>query len=293
MAQQRNPQVQIFQIANNEVSFVLRDTDPSVANALRRVIMSEVPIMAIDVVEIEKNSSPLHDELIAHRLGLIPLRSDTAHRKSYTRFCTCDGYCEQCAVEYHLNVKAVEGPRDVTSRDLIKVMGDDSIMPVEIPGTDPVLIMKLATNQELKLKAIAKKGIGKEHAKWNPTEVVSMRYGASIKLNQPEIEKLSREQRQEFVDSCPVGVYKMNNLDMIEIEDLQKCMFCNECVKKTEQFDPENRDPTPLVYVRQKQDEFYFTVESTGAMPPEDIVMRALEVLMQKLANISECVSRA
>lgn len=89
MAQQRSPQVQILHIKENEVSFVLRDTDPSVANALRRVIMSEVPIMAIDVVEIEKNSSPLHDELIAHRLGLIPLRSETAHRKSYTRVRFC------------------------------------------------------------------------------------------------------------------------------------------------------------------------------------------------------------
>eukprot|EP01122_Echinamoeba_exundans_P007740 TRINITY_DN2449_c0_g1_i1.p1 TRINITY_DN2449_c0_g1~~TRINITY_DN2449_c0_g1_i1.p1 ORF type:complete len:218 (+),score=33.65 TRINITY_DN2449_c0_g1_i1:182-835(+) len=202
--QQRSPNVKITKLTEHIVKFVLRDTDPSVANALRRVIISEVPTMAIDVVEIEKNSSPLHDELIAHRLGLIPLRSETAHRKSYTRFCTCDGYCEQCAVEYHLYVKATDGPRDVTSRDLQKVMGDDAVMPVD-NSQDPILIVKLATNQELKLKCVAKKGIGKEHAKWNPVEVVSMRYGANIKLNQPAIEDLTPERRAELFVKLALG----------------------------------------------------------------------------------------
>jgi hypothetical protein len=60
-------------------------------------------------------------------------------------------------VEYHLYVKATDGPRDVTSRDLQKVMGDDAVMPVDNNTQDPILIVKLATNQELKLKCIAKK----------------------------------------------------------------------------------------------------------------------------------------
>lgn len=85
----RSPNVRIIELNADECKFVLSNTDPSVANALRRVIISEVATMAIDVVEIEKNSSPLHDELIAHRLGLIPLRSDTAHRKQYSRVRNC------------------------------------------------------------------------------------------------------------------------------------------------------------------------------------------------------------
>lgn len=67
----------------------------------------------------------------------------------------CEGYCEQCAVEYHLNVVAVDGERDVTSRDLQLEMGDPSIMPVDTEY--PVIICKLATNQAIKLRAFAKK----------------------------------------------------------------------------------------------------------------------------------------
>lgn len=56
--------------------FELYETDLAVANALRRIMISEVPTMTIDLVEVKENTSALHDEFLAHRLGLVPLVSE-------------------------------------------------------------------------------------------------------------------------------------------------------------------------------------------------------------------------
>jgi len=75
---QRHPNVEIKRISDDYCEFVLRDTDVSVANALRRVMIAEVPTIAIDLVEYENNTTVLNDEFLAHRLGLVPLVSDEA-----------------------------------------------------------------------------------------------------------------------------------------------------------------------------------------------------------------------
>lgn len=74
MPQQRFPKVEILSIAPHHFSFVLSETDTSMANALRRIMIAEVPTLAVDLVEYAENSSVLNDEYIAHRLGLIPIR---------------------------------------------------------------------------------------------------------------------------------------------------------------------------------------------------------------------------
>ena len=66
--QQEMPKIKVLSYSKYVIKFELLNTDLAIANALRRIIISEVPTMAIDLVEIRDNSSVLHDEMIAHRL---------------------------------------------------------------------------------------------------------------------------------------------------------------------------------------------------------------------------------
>lgn len=98
---QRHPKVEIRSCTDLYCEFTLSDTDVSMANALRRVIVAEVPTIAIEFVEIEVNTSSLNDEFIAHRLGLIPLKSNEA--KNMTS--PFDGDEKEDEVHFVLDVK--------------------------------------------------------------------------------------------------------------------------------------------------------------------------------------------
>lgn len=144
--------------------------------------------MAIDLVEVEENSSVLADEFLAHRLGLIPLNSRGADDVTYTRDCDrCDQYCEECSVTLTLHAKCTaDEPMTVYARDLVV----SEPRPNEWVGTpvinDPAgrgsVICRLRKDQELRMKCIAKKGIAKEHAKWAPTAAVGFDYDPHNKL---------------------------------------------------------------------------------------------------------------
>src|SRR3989338_2657566 len=142
-----------------KLSFILKDSTHSFANALRRIMIEDVPTMAIEDVEFRKNSSILYDEVIAHRLGLITLTTDL---KSYNipDECKCDGKgCARCQLKMTLKTK---GPAMVYASD-IKTR-DAAIKPV-YPKT---IIVKLLKNKALELEATAVLGKGSVHSKWCP-----------------------------------------------------------------------------------------------------------------------------
>eukprot|EP01126_Amoeba_proteus_P058357 TRINITY_DN7521_c0_g2_i1.p1 TRINITY_DN7521_c0_g2~~TRINITY_DN7521_c0_g2_i1.p1 ORF type:complete len:183 (-),score=29.82 TRINITY_DN7521_c0_g2_i1:957-1505(-) len=166
------PTVEGVKMGSDSISFFIKNTDVSIVNGLRRVVLAETPTMAIDLVEVDENTSALNDEFLAHRLGLIPLISTNVSQYKYPAECDCQNVrCERCSVEFRLNVVATKPEATlVTSQDLI-VVGDLSVKPIyPEERLDPggILIAKLQKNQELRLRAIAKKGVGKEHAKWSP-----------------------------------------------------------------------------------------------------------------------------
>lgn len=148
--------------------------------------------MAIDIVEIETNTSVLADEFIAHRLGLIPLNSKNVDDVVYSRDCECEGYCELCSVTLSLHARCTgDDIMKVYARDLVVEqlrantwVGNPVITDPEGQGT---VIAKLRKGQELRFKCIAKKGIAKEHAKWAPTSAVGFEYDPWNKLKHTDL----------------------------------------------------------------------------------------------------------
>ncbi|TXG64240.1 hypothetical protein EZV62_011234 [Acer yangbiense] len=289
MSYQRFPKVKIRELKDDYAKFELRDTDASVANALRRVMIAEVPTVAIDLVEIEVNSSVLNDEFIAHRLGLIPLTSENAMSMRFSRDCDAcdgDGQCEYCSVEFHLNAKCrTDQTLDVTSKDLISA--DHRVTPVDFG--DPaaydgdqqrgIIIVKLRRGQELRLRAIARKGIGKDHAKWSPAATVTFMYEPEIHINDEMMENLTLEEKKAWVESSPTKVFDIDpNTGQVIVVDREAYTYDDEVLKKAEAMGKPG-----LVEIYAKEDSFIFTVESTGAIKASQLVLNAIEVLKQKL----------
>lgn len=288
-----NPMIQILNLKEDQIEFSLTGVDTSMANALRRIMLSETPTMAIDLVEIERNSTVLHDEFLAHRLGLIPLAcgQTTTSNFNYSRDCHCDDMCGQCSVRFDLDVTCEDETMEITSRDLMSTNGD--VLPAYSAAEEQqdgrgITIVKLRRGQSLKLTAYARKGVGKEHAKWQPVCISTYQFEPDVRINFALMEELSDQQKREWVNSCPRGVYKMNALNQVNVDDKLKCIYCNECLIKGEALGKPG-----LVSVKEMKDRHIFTVESNGQMKPEEVVLSALEVLTTKLKVLQDQLQHA
>ncbi|KAG6467981.1 DNA-directed RNA polymerases II, IV and V subunit 3-like [Zingiber officinale] len=296
---QRFPKVHIREMTDDYLKFELRDTDASIANALRRVMIAEVPTIAIDLVEIEINSSVLNDEFISHRLGLIPLTSDDAMSMRFSRDCDAcdgDGQCEFCSVEFFLSVRCdSDQTLDVTTADLQST--NPRVCPVNVTiasamssdreGCESseqkgILIVKLHRGQELRLRAIARKGIGKDHAKWSPAATVAFMYEPQIHINEELMETLTLEEKQAWVESSPTKVFVIDpNTQQVEVNDPEAYTYDDEVLKKAEAMGKPG-----LIEIFPKENSFIFTVESTGAIKASQMLLNAINVLKQKLDDI-------
>ncbi|MDP7179921.1 MAG: DNA-directed RNA polymerase subunit D [Candidatus Woesearchaeota archaeon] len=251
-----------------KLSFILKETNPAYANALRRVMVEDVPTMAIENVEIRKNSSILYDEVIAHRLGLLTLTTDL---KSYNlpEKCKCEGKgCARCQLNLTLSVK---GPFTVYASD-IKTK-DSAVKPV----FSKTPIVKLLKGQTLELEATASLGQGKVHTKWCP--------GSIHYKQKATIETDSKcDGCGKCISVCPVNVLELKDNKAAIIKDNHfNCHLCEAC---------QDICPVDAIKVTPSND-FIFYIESWGQLEPKKIVMEASKVLQEQLDEFTQKLKAA
>jgi DNA-directed RNA polymerase subunit D len=164
--------IDILQKEEERIVIKFSNVPRQYVNAIRRLSISEVPTLAIDDVVILENSSVMHDEAIAHRLGLIPLRTDL-DRFVMPHDCDCKSTlgCSKCRVLLVLDSEANEKTKVVTSGELLSE--DELVKPV----SNDIPVVVLAPSQKLKFEAYARLGVGKDHAKWQPTSAAIVKDG--------------------------------------------------------------------------------------------------------------------
>ena len=312
----RKPKVQVLSASKELVKFTLSDTDVSVANALRRVIMAEVPTMAIELVNIEENDTVLFDEFIAHRMGLIPLSShgvgDIPPDPGLLEFkdCNCFDGCPYCTREFRLDVTNHEDKvLSVTHFDIQEDTPETRrferpewphfkkvrCCPLRDPTLDEeadhkengIIIAKMKKDQSLKMICHARKGIPKYHSKWMPVATCVMNYEPIVSVNAEVAEKLTLDEKIEFVQCCPRQVFELVDIedskDVIDVARRRDCIFCDECTTKARLLNKKD-----LCTAAMDTSKFHFTVEavtSDGPRTAVDVVRAALRILDYKLST--------
>lgn len=228
--------------------------------------------MAIDEVVVIENSSMLHDEILSHRLGLIPLRTDL---DSYNlpEECSCKSElgCNLCRVSLTLDVEAKDSVKTVYSVDLV------AENPNVVPVSEKVPIVKLAPNQRLRLETYARLGKGEKHAKWQPVSVCVYKHFPKVKINTKDCDSCGK-----CVDTCPKRVLSISDGEKkLELRNVIDCTICQDCV------DVCPKSP-PAIEVAWDKDVFVLDIESTGALPVERIVNEAIKILDRKFESFLE-----
>ncbi|MFC1723854.1 DNA-directed RNA polymerase subunit D [Nanoarchaeota archaeon] len=246
---------------NNRLTFLLKGSNTGFANLLRKTIIDEVPTMAIEDVEFRKNNSVLYDEIVAHRLGLVPLVTDL-DAYNLPADCSCKGEgCSKCQLMLSLKGK---GPGYVYASEM------KSKDPKVIPAHPKMPIVKLIKGQVLEFEAVAVLGKGKEHAKWVPG-LAHYRYLTEIKV------KKGCKDPKAVVDSCPVNVFELKSNDVV-VKNPVACHLCGACID----IAPDH------IKVEENGQDFVFVLESWGQLSPEEMVEKAIEIIGAKSDEVAK-----
>lgn len=250
--------MKLEKLGEENSTLVLRVSDTTAAyiNTIRRYIMTQVPTMAIDFVELKENNSILYDEMVAHRLGLIPLTTDL---KTYSL--PKEEWNEPTGdprVEVLLTLQVAKAKQDrlVLAKELESK--DTKVVPVH----DNMPIVKLAEGQNIELIATARLGTGKEHSKWSPGHVWYTHYPHITITKQPK-------NAEEVATQYP---------ELFEVKS-GKLAVKQEAAYKM----PDRPLEVEGINVEHKDGDYVLFIESFGQLTPKEMIAHALSAYDQQL----------
>ncbi|XP_050406507.1 DNA-directed RNA polymerases I and III subunit RPAC1 [Patella vulgata] len=286
---EKNFRIDVKKLDGDELEFDMIGIDAAIANAFRRILLVEVPTMAIEKVFMYNNTSIIQDEVLAHRLGLIPIRADP-RLFEYRAEGDMEGTAED-TIEFQLKVKCSRNKeaKEATAPDEMykdhkvttkylkwvpvgnqsEIFKEGDIKPVH----DDILIAKLRPGQEMDITMHCVKGIGKDHAKFSPVATASYRLLPEIILTEP-IEGERAERLQTLFSPGVIQVENRKGKKRAKVVHPRRDMCSREVFR--------HDDLKECVKLNRVRDHFIFSVESTGILPPDVLVCEAAKVLMAK-----------
>ena len=278
--------LEIKELTEKTAKLIISDSNSSFVNTLRRTLISDVPKLAIEDVDFHlgplgvkredgkdieyESMAPLFDEIIAHRLGLIPIPTDL-EIFIYRDDCNCNGEgCPNCTLMYTLNKS---GPCTVYSGDLEPTAGDPSFRIKD----DLIPIVKLKKGEAILAYAQAVLGTGSKHAKWQGCSGVGYKYYPIIEIDQSKCNMCGK-----CVESCPLKILKMKNEKLVVV-DIEKCSDCQTCV--------EFCDPN-AIEVKGNETKYIFKLETDGSLSAKQAFIHALKLIEEKYTDFNESLSQ-
>jgi DNA-directed RNA polymerase subunit D len=296
----------------NKMKILIEDVDASQVNALRRAIMSDVPKMAIEKVmftlgvnqdnnrgEIFESVNALPDEVIAHRLAMIPI--PTCPDNSIVSPFECmnckdmgeeDRGCPMCQVLYTLNVQGPSADSDepfrvVRAGDLTNV-SDPTFDISEEMKTIPITY--LAQGQFLEFIAFATLGRGRDHAKWSAASAVTFQPRQEAELKKPKKASILFDLDLKTSDGRPIDAKLFSNKkcsDVSTVLDLEKAMHqVGHGTGRDGDFDD-------AIVFNKIDGSFVFSYETDGSLAPEAVFNIAIEELKTRFSDLGEDLGRA
>ncbi|KAI8806429.1 DNA-directed RNA polymerase [Cladochytrium replicatum] len=288
-------------IGKDEMEFDMIGIDASIANAFRRIMIAEVPTMAIENVYVLNNTGIMHDEVLAHRMGLIPIKADP---RAFNFRAPEEDRTDLNTIVFGLKVKCTNNPRatanavnptDKYLNSLVKSgmlqwkpHGDQEEKfkdnPIDVVNKD-IVITKLRPDQEIDLELHCQKGIGKEHAKWSPVATASYRLLPEIQILKP----ITGADSQKFVKCFPKGVAEVFTNDQGETE----ARVVNARIDTVSREVLRHKEFEDKVLLTRVRDHFLFLIESVGIYNPHTVFEESVQILHEKCSRVKEALSYA